>query len=78
MIGAQFYPVSGPYLQVWSQNRAEHIAMVLSDAVCELFASRDDIPAQFAVLVFFCVSEAPVIEELWHASCGGFWTSLIC
>lgn len=45
---------------VYSQNRREHIAMILSDAVCELFAARDDIPAQLAVLMFFlCVSVGP-------------------
>lgn len=72
-------PSEWPYLQVYSQKRTEHIVMVLSDAVCELFAVRNDIPAQFAVLMFFlCVLEALVIKELWHASCGGFWTSLIC
>lgn len=48
-------PDKWTYLQVYSQKRTEHIAMVLCDAVCELFAARDDIPAQFAVLMFFSV-----------------------
>lgn len=47
--------------------------MDLSDALCGLVARRDDIPAHFALLLFFpCVSEALMILVLWHASCWGF------
>lgn len=52
-------PDKWPYLQVYSQNRTGHIAVVLSNAVCELFAASDDIPAQFAVLMFFSVFRRP-------------------
>lgn len=51
--------------------------MVLFYAVFELFAVRDDIPAELAVLMFFSVSEALVIEELWHSPAVAFGPLLV-
>lgn len=72
------FPDKWPLLQVYSQNRSEHIAVVLSDAVCELCCEGWRPYTVCSSHVFLCVSEALVIAEPWHASCGGFWTSLIC
>ncbi len=71
-------PDKWPYLQQYSQNRTKHIAVVLSDAVCELFYCEGWHSCTVCSSHVFLCAEALMIKELWHASCSGFWTSLIC